>query len=389
MSKFLQLHILTPYPPSNPNRDDLGRPKTAILGGTTRQRISSQAIKRAIRTSEVFESHLQENALGLRTRRFGSKRILPKLLSSGVEEAKALEIVSAIVGAVASVDEKSKNAEASQMIFMSEEELELSIDLAVKWANDMSQLPLINKKENNKNNNKNEIKKVPDFKKIAREVLKETTLAADIAMFGRMLTGTDNAAASFGMDAAIQVSHAFTTNTVVIEDDYYTAADDLKSREEDPDADSGAGFIGETGFGSGVFYVYICVDRDTLVRNLGGDDAARELARKSMEALVRAAATASPPGKRNSFANHVRAEFILAEAGDAQPRTLASAFLKPVGRSAEQDQKDMSADLLLKKREEFAKVYGTDWDSEKLLWVGRQDSATLDEIATFAGEAIA
>jgi CRISPR system Cascade subunit CasC len=34
MSEFIQLHILASYPPSNLNRDDLGRPKTAVMGGT-------------------------------------------------------------------------------------------------------------------------------------------------------------------------------------------------------------------------------------------------------------------------------------------------------------------------------------------------------------------
>jgi len=33
MSRFLQLHFLTVYPPSNPNRDDQGRPKSASFGG--------------------------------------------------------------------------------------------------------------------------------------------------------------------------------------------------------------------------------------------------------------------------------------------------------------------------------------------------------------------
>ena len=32
MSRFAQLHILTSYPPSNLNRDDTGRPKTALMG---------------------------------------------------------------------------------------------------------------------------------------------------------------------------------------------------------------------------------------------------------------------------------------------------------------------------------------------------------------------
>ena len=40
MSDFLQLHLLTALPPSNVNRDDTGRPKTAIVGGVTRLRIS-------------------------------------------------------------------------------------------------------------------------------------------------------------------------------------------------------------------------------------------------------------------------------------------------------------------------------------------------------------
>jgi CRISPR system Cascade subunit CasC len=34
MERFLQLHFLTAYPPSNLNRDDLGRPKTAVVGGS-------------------------------------------------------------------------------------------------------------------------------------------------------------------------------------------------------------------------------------------------------------------------------------------------------------------------------------------------------------------
>ncbi|MDO8841273.1 type I-E CRISPR-associated protein Cas7/Cse4/CasC, partial [Methanocalculus sp.] len=40
MTEFVQFHLLTTYPPSNLNRDDLGRPKTAVVGGTTRLRIS-------------------------------------------------------------------------------------------------------------------------------------------------------------------------------------------------------------------------------------------------------------------------------------------------------------------------------------------------------------
>ena len=58
MADFLQLHLLTAYGPSNLNRDDTGRPKSVVFGGEPRLRISSQSLKRAWRTSEVFASKL-------------------------------------------------------------------------------------------------------------------------------------------------------------------------------------------------------------------------------------------------------------------------------------------------------------------------------------------
>lgn len=58
MTTFIQLHLLTAYPAANLNRDDTGAPKTVVLGGATRLRISSQSLKRAWRTSELFEQAL-------------------------------------------------------------------------------------------------------------------------------------------------------------------------------------------------------------------------------------------------------------------------------------------------------------------------------------------
>jgi CRISPR system Cascade subunit CasC len=85
--------------------------------------------------------------------------------------------------------------------------------------------------------------------------------------------------------------------------------------------------MGELGFGSGVFYLYVCIDKALLVKNLGGDGS---LAAQGLEALTEALATVSPTGKQASFASRARASFILAEKGDQQPRTLAAAFVRPV-----------------------------------------------------------
>lgn len=59
MTQFIQCHFLTFYPPSNANRDDIGRPKTANVGGKQRLRLSSQSIKRAVRMSAEFAQTIE------------------------------------------------------------------------------------------------------------------------------------------------------------------------------------------------------------------------------------------------------------------------------------------------------------------------------------------
>lgn len=74
--------------------------------------------------------------------------------------------------------------------------------------------------------------------------------------------------------------------------------------------DAGAGHLGETGFGSALFYTYICIDKDLLVENLGGDEA---LANQTIRAFTEAALKVSPTGKQNSFASRAYASWALAE----------------------------------------------------------------------------
>lgn len=361
MSRFLQMHILTAYPPSNPNRDDLGRPKTAIIGGVPRLRISSQALKRAIRTSEVFRSAL-EGHLGARTQRMGDI-VRQHLIDTGADEDTALRIAREVVGGVFGKLRPEKDEHPTfteQLAFISSEERTAACGLAERIFSGEKVVPTKKKK------GKVEV----DTKKLAAEVLQKADGAVDIAMFGRMLA--DNPA--FNREAAVQVAHAFTTNQVDVEDDYYTAVDDLKTLDED----AGAGFIGEAGFGAGVFYLYVCVNRVLLLDNLVGD---HPLAAQALAALVRAAVTASPSGKKNSFANHVRAEYVLLERGDGHPLSLASAFTRPVNSG---DQLLESVAALTQQRAAFAAVYGKHWSDDLTLHVGADGSATLDQIAAFA-----
>jgi len=295
MSRFLQLHLLTFFPPANLNRDYTGRPKTAVVGGTTRLRLSSQALKRAWRTSPVFATALAGH-IGQRTERLGDD-LLAHLRAGGMEEAKAITIAREIAGVFGKIkDVKDPNpARIEQLAFIPPGERAAALALADR--------ALAGEK----------IEPKPEG------LLTTADTAADIALFGRMLADTP----AFNREAAAQVAHAITTHRVTVEDDYYTAVDDLKK----PTEDAGAGFLGEAAFGSGVFYLYLCVDTALLRKNLGGDVA---LAATALGALAEAAATAAPSGKQNSFAAHGRAHLILAERGDAQPRTLAGAFARAV-----------------------------------------------------------
>lgn len=203
------------------------------------------------------------------------------------------------------------------------------------------------------------------------DVLRRTDAAADIAMFGRMLADDPK----FNREAAVQVAHAITTHRAVAEDDYYTAVDDLKSRDEPEDA--GAGFVGVQEFGAGVFYLYLCVDRGLLLENLGGD---RAVGDASVAALAEAAATVAPRGKRASFASHTRAFYALAEKGTAQPRSLAAAFLKPVSGA---DYGDASVKALERFRDRLDRAYGP-CAADRLTMDVAAGEGTLAELVDFA-----
>lgn len=327
MADFLQLHLLTAYGPSNLNRDDTGRPKSVVFGGAPRLRVSSQSLKRAWRTSDVFASKL-DGHLARRTQRLG-KDVHERLIRGGMAEDEALETARSIAGVFGKI--RGKDAEEStfieQLAFISPDERADALALADQ--------ALARKKSGQEF----ETPKADDL-------LRKTDTAADIAMFGRMLADDPK----YNREAAVQVAHAITTHRAVAEDDYYTAVDDLKSRDEPEDA--GAGFVGVQEFGAGVFYLYVCVVRERLYRNL---DEAQPVRDASLAALVEAAATVGPRGKQASFASHARALYVLGEKGTAQPRSLAAAFLKPISGG---DHGRLSVEALESFRDRLDTAYG-------------------------------
>lgn len=301
MTTFIQLHLLTAYAPSNLNRDDTGRPKTAKMGGVDRLRVSSQSLKRAWRTSEVFASALK-GQIGVRTRRIGSDYVYNPMINAGVSPKvaqSAAEKIASQFGKLKS-DKNAKdvreNLNIEQVVHISNHEKTLIEKLVAT---------LIEEKREPQEDELN--------------LLRKQDRSVDMALFGRMLASSP----AYNVEAACQVAHALGVSAVTVEDDFFTAVDDLNLKEED----AGSAHMGEQAFASALFYTYICISRDLLLENLGGDE---ELTACTLAALTEAAMTVSPSGKQNSFASRAYASYALVEKGEQQPRSLAVAYMQPV-----------------------------------------------------------
>lgn len=399
MSRFVQLHLLTSYPPANLNRDDLGRPKTAMMGGEPRLRISSQSLKRAWRTSSIFieqvssGEHLEDllisdknvpKNMGVRSKQFALEWIKKELLRKEVTEEQA-ELWSKDISRAFGVAEKNSN-ELSQLVFLSGLELQgckilvnkLAEYLAQKGSDETDQEEIyqqlfsqIKELQNIRNQKKkpDEIKKLDEKigKQFRPHILRLGEASVDMALFGRMLASS----ISYNVEAAAQVAHAISVHSIMVEDDYFTAVDDLNRGEDD----AGAAHLGETEFAAGLFYLYICIDKELLIENLSGN---KELADKTLGALIESAATVAPTGKQNSFASRARASYILCETGNQQPRSLSVAFLKPVQKG---DMLSAAIQKLCSTTENIDEVYGKCADERSSVNVLNAEGSLQDIIS--------
>ena len=289
---YLDVHVLQTVPPSCVNRDDTGSPKTAIYGGTTRARVSSQAWKRAMR--EMFRDEIfSPEKLGSRTKHVVEMVAdeIRALAPDADAEKPAKEVLK---NAGVELDEK-KNDSAKALFFMSKAQAEALAKIAVESMTAGGE-------------NK-------DLKKKCKEALKAAP-SIDIALFGRMAAS----AADLNCDAAAQVAHSISTHTVQNEYDYFTAVDDLS-----PEDSTGAGHLGTVEFNSSTLYRYATVNLGELAGSLGKSDTPAAV-RGFVEAFVRS----MPTGKQNTFANRTLPDVVYVTIRRDQPVNLCGAFEIPV-----------------------------------------------------------
>jgi CRISPR system Cascade subunit CasC len=337
---FLELHMIQNFVPSNLNRDEANNPKDCEFGGYRRARISSQCIKRAIRTHPLFQQTTQvEN--GKRTQRL-AHWLQRLLLDTGRLQEEVEAVTLKFTGTYAKKMDKEKT---KVLTYVSPKEIEYAIDLLLdNWAD-----ILPSAKDSDKVMGKIVDDVIKKYKKVAG--------APDIALFGRMLA--DQPATK--LEAACQVAHAISTHAVSMEMDFFTAVDDLR-----PDAEVGAGMMGYTGFNSACFYRYACIDWQQLVDNLKQDQKTQPcpddiaLARRTVEAFLRAAVAAVPSGMKNAWGQNNPVNFLFAVVRqDGMGWSLANAFVRPVRPTPDKDLVTVSVKELELYWERLCTVFGT------------------------------
>lgn len=314
---LIEIHVIQNYGPSNLNRDKQGSPKTCRFGDSVRSRISSQCIKRSIRTSEPFA---KLNG-GIRTRQL-AKLITEQMTEQGYDTKRA-EKVLALVG-LKPKEQKSKKKEEQPI----EDDASKSTKMLVYTTKDaIAEMASLLQNGNGATDQ--------ELARRLAEIISNRVAVPDIALQGRML---EPAASKGGkekdpwdglnttVEAALQVGHAISTHESVAEVDYFVAVDDI------PGDDAGAAYLDESLFTSPCFYKYFSINWEKLVSNLAGQT---ELAAHTVGAYLNAIGQTNPSGKQNSFAAHNKPNGILVEIRDSAPMSYVNAFVKPVtkGRS--------------------------------------------------------
>lgn len=361
----IEYHILQSFPVTCLNRDDVGAPKTAVVGGVTRARVSSQCWKRQVRLA----MHGLGFPMGTRTKLIG-KLISNKCIELGAtsEQAQACgESIESIFIKKEKVSKKSKakesddlneNTEAEKdndtLLFLSPKEIEI-IAAAFK-EKDFSPNAVITQADPKK--------RAAELTKLIGPVEKAVD-ALDIALFGRMVAK----AADMNVEAAASFAHAISTHRVSNEVEFFTARDDATQTTE---------HMGSLEFNSATYYRYVSLDLGQLAHSLGiAQSGNTDDLRHAIAAFTQALFVAVPNARQTTQSGASPWEFarVLVRTG----QRLQVPFEKPVKASGEGFLQPSVQELkaYLDKKEKlsgslFGKLAAYDW--------GEDDSFSIDAL---------
>lgn len=265
----IEFHILQSFPVTCLNRDDVGAPKTAIVGGTTRARVSSQCWKRYIRLAMRDLG----TKLGSRTKYIG-KLIAESCIAKGADKEQAIKCSEKVEKIfIKNATEEDASEKSDTLLFLSDAEVELITAAFAKEGFDPDKV--IKQKDAKKQ--AKEVSALIDKKVFAEDGI-------DIALFGRMVAQ----AATLNVEAAASFAHAISTHKVTNEVEFFTAIDDC---QEEP----GSGHMGSLEFNSATYYRYVCLDVGQLCENLAGQNIL-----ESIESFIKALYLAIPGARQTT-----------------------------------------------------------------------------------------
>ena len=332
-NKKIEFHILQSFPVTCLNRDDVGAPKTAMIGGVSRARVSSQCWKRAVRLAMHEVSGVE---LGVRTKQL-AKLIAEACKDIGAtqEQADACgEKFEKLIFTKKNAKKENDDTESKNdtLVFFSKTEIsaiaekfkELNFD-PKKMKNESSK-----DKSEKKDEPKNEFENILEKKKFAE---KNNLDGLDIALFGRMVAQ----APTMNVEAASSFSHAISTHKVVNEVDYFTAVADFPSNVQ------GSAHIGALEFNAATYYRYIALDLGQLYESLGDD----QFFPQAISAFIKALYVAVPSARQSTQAGACSWDFaeVLVRKGQG----VQLSFETPIP-------KDNNGGFLSKSKEEMRKT---------------------------------
>lgn len=226
----IEYHILQSFPVTCLNRDDVGAPKSAMIGGVSRARVSSQCWKRQVRLA-LTEFGVK---LAVRTKK-SAQMFAQACLNAGASEEQSL-----LCG-----EKMAETLSKDTLLFISETEAKAFAAYAGE-----------------KEFNEKQIS-VKELAKVAKKALSPAVDALDIALFGRMVAK----AADMNVEAAASFSHAISTHKVSNEVEFFTALDDMCA-----DGETKTAHMDSLEFNAATYYRYISLDLGQLAQALGEDN---------------------------------------------------------------------------------------------------------------------
>ncbi len=289
----IEYHILQSFPVTCLNRDDVGAPKTAIVGGALRARVSSQAWKRPVRLA------LQDLGVKLAMRTKKVAQIIEKgCLEAGANEDKAKECGDIIAGYLTK----------DTLHFFTTREADAFVERAKELEFDIEKLKQKSMEK--------------EIAKISKQALKPEIDGLDIALFGRMVAK----APELNIEAASSFAHAISTHKISNEVDFFTALDDEKDEQ-------GSAHMGSLEFNSATYYRYISLDLGQLWTSLSGqsiDNAVASFTKALFEAIPTARQTTQSGASFWDYAKVlVRKGQRLQASFDKPVKAKGNGFLEP------------------------------------------------------------